>query len=235
VQFASWACTQRAKDSGLLPSMGSVGDCYDNAMMEAFWSRLQVELLDRRRWHIRVELANAIFEYLEIFHNRQHPRHRRGEFLDFPELVAHAHPRRQRHVVLDITGAVKWDDAFCVWPGQAPERPHSLAVPVVTTPPTRNYATHKHAKVQAWLARHPRIHLHVTPTDGSWLNLVEVFSAIIERQALCRGDFASVEELVAAIRRFCDGWNQRCRPFTWTTTPSRFSPSSSVNTSATDH
>jgi putative transposase len=50
--------------------MGSVGDCYDNAMIEAFWSRMQVELLDRRRWRTRVELANAIFEYLEIFHNR---------------------------------------------------------------------------------------------------------------------------------------------------------------------
>jgi putative transposase len=70
VQFASWAFTQRAKDSGLVPSMGSVGDCYDNAMMEAFWSRMQVELLDRHRWKTRVELANAIFDYLEIFHNR---------------------------------------------------------------------------------------------------------------------------------------------------------------------
>jgi putative transposase len=70
VQFASWAFTQRAKDSGLLPSMGSVGDCYDNSMIEAFWSRMQVELLDRRRWKTRVELANAIIEYLEVFHNR---------------------------------------------------------------------------------------------------------------------------------------------------------------------
>jgi len=43
-----------------------------------------------------------------------------------------------------------------------------------------------------------------------------VFFAIIERQALRRGDFASVQELVAAIRRFCDGWNHRCQPFTWT-------------------
>jgi putative transposase len=68
---ASWAFTQRAKDSGLVPSMGSVGDCYDNAMIEAFWARMQVELLDRHRWKTRVELANAIFEYLEIFHNRQ--------------------------------------------------------------------------------------------------------------------------------------------------------------------
>jgi putative transposase len=51
--------------------MGSVGDCYDNAVIESFWSRMQVELLDRQRWRTRVELANAIFEYLEIFHNRQ--------------------------------------------------------------------------------------------------------------------------------------------------------------------
>jgi putative transposase len=51
--------------------MGSIGDCYDNAMIESFWSRMQVELLDRQRWLTRVELANAIFGYLEIFHNRQ--------------------------------------------------------------------------------------------------------------------------------------------------------------------
>ena len=70
-QFTSWAFTQRAIDSGLLPSMGSVGDCYDNAMIESFWSRMQVELLDRRRWKTRLQLTSAIFEYLEIFHNRQ--------------------------------------------------------------------------------------------------------------------------------------------------------------------
>ena len=70
-QFTSWTFTQRAIDSRLLPSMGSVGDCYDNAMVESFWSRMQIELLDRKRWRTRVELANAIYEYLEIFHNRR--------------------------------------------------------------------------------------------------------------------------------------------------------------------
>jgi transposase InsO family protein len=49
---------------------GTIGDAYDNAVVESFWARLQNELLDRRRWKTRVELANAIFEYLEIFHNR---------------------------------------------------------------------------------------------------------------------------------------------------------------------
>jgi transposase InsO family protein len=70
-QFASWVFTDRARASGLVPSMGSVGDCYDNAMIESFWSRMQVELLDRHRWRTRMELANAIFEYLEIWHNRR--------------------------------------------------------------------------------------------------------------------------------------------------------------------
>ena len=71
VQFASWAFTDRAKASGLVPSMGSVGDCYDNSMIESFWSRMQVELLDRKKWKTRVELANAMFDYLEIWHNRR--------------------------------------------------------------------------------------------------------------------------------------------------------------------
>ena len=70
-QFTSWAFTHRAKTSGLVPSMGSIGDCFDNAMIESFWARMQVELLDRQKWLTRVALANAIFEYLEVFHNRQ--------------------------------------------------------------------------------------------------------------------------------------------------------------------
>ena len=56
---------------GVVNSVGSRGDSYNNAVIESFWSRMQVELLDRQRWRTRVELANAIFEYLEIFHNRQ--------------------------------------------------------------------------------------------------------------------------------------------------------------------
>lgn len=70
-QYTSWTFTKRAKDSGLVPSMGSIGDCFDNSMIESFWGRMQTELLNRRRWKTRIELANAIFEYLEIFHNRQ--------------------------------------------------------------------------------------------------------------------------------------------------------------------
>ncbi|MFC4530911.1 IS3 family transposase [Sphaerisporangium dianthi] len=71
VQYTSWAFTRRARASGLIPSMGSIGDCFDNAVIESFWGRMQTELLNRQRWKTRIELANAIFDYLEIFHNRQ--------------------------------------------------------------------------------------------------------------------------------------------------------------------
>lgn len=71
VQFTSWAFSNKIRSAGLMPSYGSVGDGLDNAMMESFWSSMQIELLNRRRWKTRVELANAIFDYIEIFHNRQ--------------------------------------------------------------------------------------------------------------------------------------------------------------------
>ena len=90
-QFTSWAFTRRAVDSGLLPSMGSVGDCFDNAVMESFWSRMQVELLDRKRWRTRVELSTAIFDYLEIFHNRQR-RHSSLDMLTPVEFEARRRP-----------------------------------------------------------------------------------------------------------------------------------------------
>jgi len=81
-----------------------------------------------------------------------------------------------------------------------------------------NYATHKHPAVQAWLAKHPRVRMHFTPTSGSWLNLVEVFFGIITRQAIRRGTFTSVKDLIAAIETFIDAWNDRCQPFVWTKT-----------------
>jgi transposase len=79
-----------------------------------------------------------------------------------------------------------------------------------------NYATHNHPAVRAWLARNPRITLHFTPTSGSWLNMVEIFFSIITRQAIRRGSFGSVKDLIAAIGAFIDGWNERCHPFVWT-------------------
>jgi hypothetical protein len=87
-----------------------------------------------------------------------------------------------------------------------------------------NYHTHKHDDINQWLARHPRITLHFTPTSGSWMNLVEVFFGIITRQAIRRGSFDNVKALVAAIRTFIDGYNERCQPFIWTKTADEILP-----------
>ena len=81
-----------------------------------------------------------------------------------------------------------------------------------------NYATHKHPTVQAWLARNPRVTMHFTPTSGSWLNMIEIFFGIITRQAIRRGTFTSVKDLIAAIETYIDAWNERCQPFIWTKT-----------------
>jgi putative transposase len=68
-QYTSWAFGQRLRQAGLLGSMGSIGDCYDNSMVESFFGTLQLELLDRQNWATRDELAQAIFEYIEAWYN----------------------------------------------------------------------------------------------------------------------------------------------------------------------
>ncbi|SRR5712692_5672755 len=79
-----------------------------------------------------------------------------------------------------------------------------------------NYATHKHPKVRRWLARHPRVHFHFTPTSASWLNLVErLFAELTERQ-LRRLAVTSVDELIAAITRYLEQRNADPKPFVWT-------------------
>jgi hypothetical protein len=69
VQFTSWAFSRNVRDAGLAPSMRAVGSPYDNAMVESFWGRMQVELLNRRRRKTRIEPASAIDDYIELFHN----------------------------------------------------------------------------------------------------------------------------------------------------------------------
>jgi transposase len=91
------------------------------------------------------------------------------------------------------------------------------------TPPERqlhlivdNYATHKHPKVQSWLKRHPRFHLHFTPTSASWLNLIERWFAEITRKRIRRGSFKSVKDLVHTIQDYIRHHNTNPKPFLWT-------------------
>ena len=79
-----------------------------------------------------------------------------------------------------------------------------------------NYATHKHPVVQDWLAKHPRFHMHFTPTSASWLNMVERFFRDITTERLRRGVFTSVPELIGAIDEYIAHHNTKPKPFIWT-------------------
>ncbi len=81
-----------------------------------------------------------------------------------------------------------------------------------------NYATHKTPEIRRWLVRHPRFHLHFTPTSSSWLNLVERFFAEITTRLLRRGVHRSVTDLETDIRRWIEQWNTNPRPYVWTKT-----------------
>lgn len=79
-----------------------------------------------------------------------------------------------------------------------------------------NYPTHKHPKVQRWLERHPRFHMHFTPTSASWLNMVERFFRDLTQNRLRRGVFRDLEELYVAIGSYIDRHNENPKPFIWT-------------------
>jgi transposase len=79
-----------------------------------------------------------------------------------------------------------------------------------------NYATHKHPKVREWIEKHPRFHVHFTPTSASWLNMVERFFRDLTTERLRRGVFRSVPELIAAIQEYIAMHNRDPKPFVWT-------------------
>lgn len=81
-----------------------------------------------------------------------------------------------------------------------------------------NYATHKHPKVRAWLARRPRYHVHFTPTSASWLNQVERWFGHITQQSIRRGSFTTVKQLIQRIEAFVQHYNLHPRPLAWTAT-----------------
>jgi transposase len=79
-----------------------------------------------------------------------------------------------------------------------------------------NYATHKHERVQRWLARHKRFHVHFTPTSASWLNMIERFFRDLTAKRIRRGIFQDLEQLIMAIGDYIDRHNQSPKPFIWT-------------------
>lgn len=94
------------------------------------------------------------------------------------------------------------------------ETPDGLALHLILD----NYTTHKHAKVQSWLARHPRFHVHFTPTYSSWINQVERWFALITERAIRRNSFTSVRQLKQQIDLFVQRYNAHATPFNWVAT-----------------
>jgi transposase len=92
--------------------------------------------------------------------------------------------------------------------------PEELAIHLICD----NYGTHKHPIIKTWLASHPRVHLHFTPTYSSWLNLVERFFGYVTADLLQRSDHRSVQALEADIRNWVTAWNENPKPFVWTKT-----------------
>lgn len=79
-----------------------------------------------------------------------------------------------------------------------------------------NYSAHKHSAVKRWLKKHPRFHIHYTPTSASWLNMVERFFRDLTQKRLRRGVFRSVPELIQAIEEYLEHYNLDPKPFVWT-------------------
>ena len=79
-----------------------------------------------------------------------------------------------------------------------------------------NYGTHKHPKVQKWLKRHPRFHMHFIPTSSSWVNVVERWFAEISRKRIRRGSFKNVKELISTIKQYIESHNQNPKVLVWT-------------------
>ncbi len=155
---------------------------------------MQPGLVERRSHDYVRHGTTTLFAALEIATGKVtaavRPRHRHQEFLAFLKQVE----RGYRHVLDDQGNPV---DLHLVMD---------------------NYAAHKAPAVKQWLADNPRVVCHFTPTHASWMNLVEVWFSLIERQAIHRGVFGSVKDLNAKIRAYIDGWNNRCHPFVWTKT-----------------
>jgi transposase len=87
-----------------------------------------------------------------------------------------------------------------------------------------NSSTHKTPEVQTWLAAHPRVHFHFTPTGASWLNMIEAWFSILTRKSIRRGSFNNVGALIRHIRQYIERWNEEPVPFVWTKTAAEIIP-----------
>ena len=173
----------------------------ENAIVLCVDEKSQIQALDRTATMLPMQPGPA---------RAAHPRLRPARHHDAVRRVGHRHRQGHRRAASRGTGTRSSSPSSNRSPAPTPTGELHLVMD--------NYAAHKHPEVRDWLAANPRIHVHFTPTSGSWLNLVEVWFGIIERQAIHRGTFTSVRDLNTKIRAFINGWNDRCHPFVWTKT-----------------
>jgi transposase len=189
--------------------LGTNEDIPANAIVLSVDEKSQIQALDRtvpilpmqegrieRRSHDYYRHGTTtLFAALEIATGQVtaalKPKHRHQEFLAFLRQIE----RTYRHAVDPETGE-----------------------PVELHLVMDNYAAHKHKKVRDWLEQNPRFKVHFTPTHASWMNLVEIWFGLVERQAVRRGIFKSVKDLNGKLRAYIEGWNERAHPFVWTKT-----------------
>jgi transposase len=189
--------------------LGTNGDVPANAIVLSIDEKSQIQALDRtvpilpmqpgkveRRSHDYYRHGTTtLFAALEIATGQVtaalKPKHRHQEFLAFLRQIE----RTYRDAVDPETGE-----------------------PVELHLVMDNYAAHKHKNVRNWLEANPRFKVHFTPTHASWMNLVEVWFGLVERQAVRRGVFKSVKDLNGKLRAYIEGWNKRAHPFVWTKT-----------------
>jgi transposase len=189
--------------------LGTNEDIPANAIVLSVDEKSQIQALDRtvpilpmqegrieRRSHDYYRHGTTtLFAALEIATGQVtaalKPKHRHQEFLAFLRQIE----RTYRHSVDPETGE-----------------------PVELHLVMDNYAAHKHKKVRDWLEQNPRFKVHFTPTHASWMNLVEIWFGLVERQAVRRGIFKSVKDLNGKLRAYIEGWNERAHPFVWTKT-----------------
>jgi len=170
----------------------------DNAIVLCVDEKSQIQALDRTQPLLPMAPLHA--------EQRTHDYRRHGTASLFAalntatgEVIGQCHQRHRHQEFLKFLNTI--DKAY-------PDRELHLVMD--------NYATHKHPSVRKWFDDHPQVTPHFTPTSASWLNMVEIWFGIIDRQAIRRGTFRSVHELTTKIREFINGWNPRAQPFIWT-------------------
>ena len=172
----------------------------DKAVVLCVDEKSQIQALDRTQPGAADEEGARGHDDPRLQAPRHHHALRRAERAATGTVIGECRPRHRHQEFLKFLRQID---------REAPER-HCRSHLILD-----NYATHKHPDVKSWLDKHPRFHLHFTPTSSSWLNLVERWFREITDKAIRRGVFPSVPDLISAIENYLNAHNDDPKPFVW--------------------